>query len=106
MLFALSRLYPNDRHPAPSPRRGQLDLRPWKFLPRASALLVGAMLLMYVVFSRWGLVDAATPEEVEWGFVAFGLVLAAAIFGLPAVSAHRRRRMAARPAPAKVTESV
>ncbi len=94
LLFGLSRLFPN-RHADPVPAdSGGIDLRPWKYFPHVSVLALTGMVLIFVTFSPWGLVNEVRVKRIDWGFVAGGLVLAAAIFGVPLRLHLRRRRNA------------
>jgi SSS family solute:Na+ symporter len=97
MLFGLSRLLPNRRMAAPPPEVGGVDLRPWKYFPHVSVLAVAMMLLTYVVFSSWGLVNEVRPKQIDWGFVVGGLAFTAAIFGVSLIIHSRRTRF--RPGP-------
>jgi len=55
------------------------------------------MLLTYVVFSSWGLVNEVRPKQIDWGFVVGGLAFTAAIFGVSLIIHSRRTRF--RPGP-------
>ncbi len=93
LLFALSRILPRHRAGTRLPPVADtgMDLRPWKYFSHLSALAVTAMLLTYVAFSTWGLVDEARPKQLDPEFIAGGLVLAAGILGVPAWIRLRRR---------------
>lgn len=93
LFFSLSRLWPN-RRPIPATRgETDIDLTPWRWFPHVSVGITVMMVATYVAFSSLGFVENAAEKNTDYGFIAGGLVMAAAIFGIP-WHIHRRNRRA------------
>jgi SSS family solute:Na+ symporter len=94
LFFALSRVWPNRRPIPVAPEVSDIDLKPWRWFPHVSAAAIATMIATYVIFSPLGLAEGSPDKQIDYGFIAGGLVLAAAIFGIP-WRIHVRNRRAA-----------
>lgn len=103
LIFALSKLYPHNGDLRPAPLAHAIDLRPWKHFRLVSVISIATMILTYVAFSTWGLVRDPRPKEIDYGFLAGGLLMAALLFGLTLRIKHRRDRQAPAALPANAT---
>jgi SSS family solute:Na+ symporter len=92
LILALARVFPNRRESTPPDEPTDIDLRPWKHFRLVSGIALSAMVLIYVVFSPWGVVTAVREKAIDHGFIAAGLVLGGIIFVLPLRHHFRRRR--------------
>lgn len=92
LVFVLSRLWPNQRPEDAEADVADIDLTPWRWFPHVSALALASMVATYLIFSPWGLVQTSSAKDIDYGFIAGGLVLAAVIFGIPIRILLRRGR--------------
>ena len=57
-----------------------------------SRLTVLVMIGAYVPLSPLGLVDSDREKTIEYGYIAFGLVVAFCVLGIPVIRKHRQAK--------------
>jgi len=92
LILVLGRVFPVTRIPPPPVVPEDIDLRPWKYFPHVSAAIFATMILTYVLFSPWGLVQGSGGKQMEWPYLIGGIIFSTGVFAIPLWIYVRNRR--------------
>ncbi len=95
LALILSRIFPGEIKPPfrDAPVEG-LDLTPWKHFKLISVIAVLVMVGTYALLSPLGLVDSDREKTIEYGYIAFGVVVAFCVLGIPVIRKYRQEKSA------------
>jgi len=92
LILVLGRVFPVTRLPPPPVVPEDIDLRPWKYFPHVSVGVFAAMILTYVIFSPWGLVQGSVGKQMDYPYLIGGILFSTGMFAIPLWIYVRNRR--------------
>ncbi len=91
IALILARFFPDkNKPPFRTTTVEGVDLTPWKHFKLVSVIAMLVMIGAYALLSPIGLVDSERVKTIEYGYIAFGLVTAFCVLGIPVILKRKR----------------